>query len=98
MSYFMTNVSALRASLDVSKALGHSPHSTHARVSAKLQAINKYLGLWIDHRKAVLISHPTGEEEITTMLSEVEKDHSSPIPEDCRIGSIRTNSTSITTR
>ena len=44
--------------------------------------MNKYLGLWIDHRKAVLIFHPTGEEEIKTILSEVEKDSSSPIPED----------------
>jgi hypothetical protein len=44
--------------------------------------MNKYLGLWIDHRKAVLIFHPTGEEEIKTILSEVEKDPSSLIPED----------------
>ena len=40
------------------------------------------IGLWIDHRKAVLILNPSAQEEIKIILSEVEKDPGSSIPED----------------
>ena len=41
-----------------------------------------HMGLWIDHRKAVIVLNSTAEDDVTVILSEVEKDPSSPIPED----------------
>ena len=41
-----------------------------------------HIGLWIDHRKAVLVLSSATEGETVTILSEAEKDTSSPIPED----------------
>ncbi len=40
------------------------------------------MGLWIDHRKAVIVLSSALEDEVKVILSEVEKDPSSPIPED----------------
>ena len=44
--------------------------------------MNKHMGLWIDHRKAVLVLNSNPEDDVEVIPSEVEKDPSSPIPED----------------
>ena len=41
-----------------------------------------HMGLWIDHRKAVIVLNSNPEDDVKVILSEVEKDPSSPIPED----------------
>lgn len=44
--------------------------------------MNKHMGLWIDHRRAVIVATSSPIEEFQVVLSNVEKDPSSPIPED----------------
>ena len=44
--------------------------------------MNTHMGLWIDHRKAVIVLSLKSEEDVKVIFSEVEKDPSSPIPED----------------